>query len=48
MNYLQQRFLKDRPYSDIKISTKAVEGFAMGAKCSLAHALFCSPYISKE
>ena len=37
-----------RPYQDIAVSTKAFEGFLIGAKCSVLHALLCAPFVSKE
>jgi hypothetical protein len=39
--------LKIEKYKDIKISTKAAEGFYLGLKFSLVYSLFSAPMISK-
>jgi len=37
-----------RPYQDISVSTKAAEGFFIGSKFGMIHALFWAPFVSKE
>ena len=37
-----------RPYQDINPSTKAFEGFLVGAKFSAVYALLWAPFVSKE
>ena len=48
MNEIQPLIPNDRPYQDIKVSTKSFEGFLLGAKFSMVHALLYAPFVSKE
>ena len=40
--------INDRPFQEVKVSTKAVEGFFIGTKFSLVYGLLYAPFRSKE
>ena len=48
MDEIQPIIPNDRPYQDIKVSTKAAEGFYIGLKFGFVHAILYAPYASKE
>ena len=40
--------VNDRPFQDIKVSTKGAEGFFIGSKFSIVYAFLYAPFTSKE